>query len=341
MSDTNDAGWRPDPTGRHEQRYFDGTAFTDDVADGTTTGTDPMDAPATPPPAADATQAVPAGGVGNEPTGSFAAPPPGAAPPPAAGSPPEGAAPSGGYGPPGGAAPPPAPMEGDDSGPNWKVIGPIAAVVAVLVGGGVFLALNSGGDDGGDNGVSILADRNSGDDDPTPTTGDDDPTPTTADPGPDDPDPDPGGSVPSAGSDALDLADFGDDPQLDALAIACDVGDMQSCDDLFFQSPAGSAYEEYGRTCGDRLSGDAIGLCTDEFDGSAAPDTSSGGAYPQEFIDGFIEGCSAEASVAQCQCVVDAAQEQFTLDEFIDLSTSVGADGSVPPEFQPIIDGCR
>lgn len=39
---TSPANWYPDPTGRHELRYFDGAAWTDHVSDGGTTGTDPV-----------------------------------------------------------------------------------------------------------------------------------------------------------------------------------------------------------------------------------------------------------------------------------------------------------
>ncbi|HEX6425750.1 MAG TPA: septum formation family protein [Acidimicrobiales bacterium] len=35
-------GWNPDPTGRHEYRYWDGTAWTDDVSDGGVAATDPL-----------------------------------------------------------------------------------------------------------------------------------------------------------------------------------------------------------------------------------------------------------------------------------------------------------
>ena len=38
-----EAGWQPDPSGRHEYRYFDGTGWTDNVSDGGTAATDPMD----------------------------------------------------------------------------------------------------------------------------------------------------------------------------------------------------------------------------------------------------------------------------------------------------------
>lgn len=42
------ANWHPDPTGRHELRYWDGTAWTDHVSDRGITGTDPVDAPGAP-----------------------------------------------------------------------------------------------------------------------------------------------------------------------------------------------------------------------------------------------------------------------------------------------------
>ena len=45
MSDTP-ASWQPDPTGRHDHRYWDGTQWTDHVADAGVAGTDPYDGPA-------------------------------------------------------------------------------------------------------------------------------------------------------------------------------------------------------------------------------------------------------------------------------------------------------
>lgn len=48
-----DPAWLPDPAGRHELRWFDGTTFTDQVADAGVTSTDPGGGPApTPSPAA-------------------------------------------------------------------------------------------------------------------------------------------------------------------------------------------------------------------------------------------------------------------------------------------------
>lgn len=36
------AGWYPDPAGRHEQRYWDGSAWTEHIADAGTAGSDPL-----------------------------------------------------------------------------------------------------------------------------------------------------------------------------------------------------------------------------------------------------------------------------------------------------------
>lgn len=47
---------------------------------------------------------------------------------------------------------------------------------------------------------------------------------------------------------------YGDDPELDSLWDACGGGSGVACDNLFFTSPSGSEYEEFGATCGDRFS---------------------------------------------------------------------------------------
>jgi hypothetical protein len=59
-----DMGWYPDPSGRNEQRYFDGERWTEHVANAGATGVDPIDAPG---PALAATDAGPAGGSGRKP----------------------------------------------------------------------------------------------------------------------------------------------------------------------------------------------------------------------------------------------------------------------------------
>lgn len=46
---------------------------------------------------------------------------------------------------------------------------------------------------------------------------------------------------------------YGDDPSFDMLWNSCAQGDGVACDDLFFQTPIGSAYEAFGRVCSDLI----------------------------------------------------------------------------------------
>ncbi|RMI08817.1 DUF4190 domain-containing protein [Cellulomonas triticagri] len=46
---------------------------------------------------------------------------------------------------------------------------------------------------------------------------------------------------------------YGSDPALDALYDACAAGDGTACDDLYWASPEGSSYEDFGLTCGGRV----------------------------------------------------------------------------------------
>ena len=59
--------------------------------------------------------------------------------------------------------------------------------------------------------------------------------------------------------------DLGDDAVLDDLAEACAGGDARSCDDLYLRAPVGSAYEDYGSTCGGRLALPGEGTCENQF----------------------------------------------------------------------------
>jgi hypothetical protein len=45
---------------------------------------------------------------------------------------------------------------------------------------------------------------------------------------------------------------FGDDAHLDEHWILCAAGSGVDCDDLYAEAPAGSEYEYFGDTCGDR-----------------------------------------------------------------------------------------
>ena len=66
----------------------------------------------------------------------------------------------------------------------------------------------------------------------------------------------------------LDLAGgpqgYGDDADLDALWDSCGGGDGDACDELFFSSPVGSAYEDFGDTCGGLFEAGIV-LCSKEL----------------------------------------------------------------------------
>jgi hypothetical protein len=57
--------------------------------------------------------------------------------------------------------------------------------------------------------------------------------------------------------------DYGDDPYLDGLWDDCAAGDMGSCDSLYVEAPYGSAYEEFGGSCGGYVEDPWSGFCTD------------------------------------------------------------------------------
>ncbi len=149
------AGWYPDPTNRHQNRWFDGDDWTDQVADGQAVGVDPVHGAGTPDVAT--TQAVPT---------AQPAPPPGApgapgaapaAPPgPGAGTPTPGA-PLGGY---------TAPDTGTGGG-NRTLLIVGAVVVAVAVVLGLVVALG-GGDDSGDTAGSDSVDQSDAPEETTP-----------------------------------------------------------------------------------------------------------------------------------------------------------------------------
>lgn len=226
----SDAGWKPDPSGRHQHRYFDGTSWTDQVSDNGTLGTDPMDAAAAPEPPASTGPAA------------FAAP---SAPPP------------GSTGATGGGKKDPTPF----------IIGGVLLVI--LVGVGIYFATrgDDGPDSdvlaaelqeqGYDEEQSAcLADAIGGNfsndrieelQDGSPLTAEENQAILTA-----------ASDCGIVGVDPGDVASeegmsYGDNPTLDALWDACEDGDGRACDDLYLSSAVGSEYERFGDTCGDRF----------------------------------------------------------------------------------------
>lgn len=89
----------------------------------------------------------------------------------------------------------------------------------------------------------------------------------TDDGGTDGVDPDTQGADPGTegGDPGVVGGSYGSDPGLDALWDACEAGSGSACDDLYYGSPAGSEYEDYGTTCGNRV--DFAMFCEDEIGG--------------------------------------------------------------------------
>ena len=84
--------------------------------------------------------------------------------------------------------------------------------------------------------------------------------------------------------------------------------------------------------------------CLDEFDdgGDTPPETTvvgSGGAFPQEFVDGYIEGCIPDGGRAFCECSIEAVQEVFTLEEFIGFYSELEG-GEPPAELLDVLTPC-
>ena len=218
--------WQPDPTGRHQYRYFDDGTWTDQVSDDGVIGSDPYAAAAggTVPPAA-SPAAANGGGGGNK-----------------------------------------TPL----------IIGGV--VLLVLLAIGAFLVL--GGDDEVDQGELAAAFRDQGmpEEQAECFAGELSGVFTESRIRELD-----GGAEPTAEESMAMLAavgecglggfeggdigmeegdSYGDNPTLDALWDACEDGDGDACDDLYFQSPVGSEYEEFGDTCGGRRDGGS--LCSGE-----------------------------------------------------------------------------
>ena len=62
---------------------------------------------------------------------------------------------------------------------------------------------------------------------------------------------------------AVEPGVLGPDPVLDAYAGSCFGGDLQACDDLYYEAPPLSDYEEYASTCGGRVKAYQTSSCTD------------------------------------------------------------------------------
>jgi hypothetical protein len=62
---------------------------------------------------------------------------------------------------------------------------------------------------------------------------------------------------------AVEPGELGPDPVLNQYALACFEGDLQACDDLMYESPPLSDYEQYGLTCGGRVKAYMVMYCSE------------------------------------------------------------------------------
>lgn len=87
---------------------------------------------------------------------------------------------------------------------------------------------------------------------------------------------------------------YGSDATLDELWDACEVGSLEACDELYLSAAAGTEYEAFGGSCGDR--GDGFGSCA-ILGGATVPatDGSFGSDAALDLLWGECETGSMEA----------------------------------------------
>ena len=204
-------GWQPDPSGRHEYRYWDGSTWTDDVSDAGMTAVDPVAGPgAGGPTPGDPTSVM-------SPTAAYGTPAaPGTGDDPPAGSGPGGYGPTGGY-PAYGTGPVP-PAKPPRSGPSTGLLVGLGLLAVALIAV-IAVVLTGGDDDGGDETSS------------TDTTESSETTDTTEGDTPDTTDGSTDGSI-DLGAGDLDF----DDPEVRAAII--DLAAEQLVDSGFTQEQA-------------------------------------------------------------------------------------------------------
>lgn len=111
------------------------------------------------------------------------------------------------------------------------------------------------------------------------------------------------GETPSTDGGSGEEGSYGSDPDLDALYDDCASGDYQACDDLFFQSPSDSEYEQFGDTCGDR--NEPSGTCVALYgEGSSGGGITDAGALPDNFeeiiADTYVTTFGLSRDKAEC-----------------------------------------
>jgi hypothetical protein len=67
-------------------------------------------------------------------------------------------------------------------------------------------------------------------------------------------------------------------------------------------------------------------------------DSGGGNGFSSDIVDGYMQGCTTEQSVAFCQCTLDEIEKRFTEEEFI--AFAIEATEAPPDEFIEIAFAC-
>lgn len=130
------------------------------------------------------------------------------------------------------------------------------------------------------------------------------------------------GELEAEGVDALDETE--DEGFVEELMAACGDGDMEACDELYWETPVGSDEEAFAKSCGDTLPPESGGTCVERTEGVAASTTvpgeapAAGGTYGSDpELDVLWDAC-ANGDGAACDDLywaspIDSDYERFAL----------------------------
>ena len=64
-------------------------------------------------------------------------------------------------------------------------------------------------------------------------------------------------------------------------------------------------------------------------------------SYTPELESAFIKGCTGSGGTSkQCECALTEVERQYTIDEFVDMTTDYQRTGTYPPEMMSIALRC-
>jgi hypothetical protein len=106
------------------------------------------------------------------------------------------------------------------------------------------------------------------------------------------------------GSTSSNAGNYGSNATLDRLWDRCANGDYAACDQLYLDSPAGSEYERFGDTCGNRNT--AAGYCEDIYGSNGGSSSSTGSYGSNANLDRLWDRCANGDYVACDELYLDS-----------------------------------